>query len=188
MTNEKIIFILIAVLLPFLGFAGSKHLQLASALGAGEIGVDTTTISGYQFFKKKGIQFDSTSNVALYNEVIQWIGVPYRYAGRTKAGVDCSGFAGVIYNAIYSIKLPGGAQNIFKIVTPVKKDQLKEGDLVFFKIRHSYISHVGVYLKNGKFVHATTYGKNVSISDLSENYYKTYFYSGGRIEKTTVVN
>jgi len=52
---------------------------------------------------------------------------------------------------------------------------------VFFKINRSYISHVGIYLANNKFIHETSWGHGVQISDLNENYYKTYYFSAGRI-------
>lgn len=138
---------------------------------------DTLNCKGYQFFKKKGIIFDSTSNIKLYNEVYGWLGVPYRYGGRSKAGTDCSGFASQIYKIVYNINLGGSAGDIFRKLKVVDKLNLKEGDLVFFKIRHSGISHVGIYLSNNKFIHATSYGKCVTISDLNEPYYKRYYFS-----------
>ena len=60
------------------------------------------------------------------------------------------------------------------------KTKLREGDLVFFKIGRGYISHVGVYLSNNKFIHATSYGRTVTVSDLDEAYYKRYYFSAGR--------
>jgi len=144
---------------------------------------DSSMITGYNYFKRHGVKFDSLTNIKLYNEVIKWIGVPYRHAGKTKYGVDCSGFVTQIYNLIYSRKLGGGAGDIFKLTSPIDKKDLKEGDLVFFKIRHSSISHVALYLSNNKFVHATTaYG--VRIDDLDTPYYLRYYLSCGRIVPT----
>ena len=65
------------------------------------------------------------------------------------------------------------------MVNPVGKDDLKEGDLVFFKIHSRRISHVGIYLGNNKFAHASSRG--VAISSLDDNYYSRYFYKGGRL-------
>jgi lipoprotein Spr len=67
-------------------------------------------------------------------------------------------------------------------VKPIKKSALKEGDLVFFKIKQKRISHVGVYVGNNKFAHASVQN-GVIISDLDEPYYKMYFYKGGRVER-----
>jgi len=144
---------------------------------------DSTKCYGYKYFKNKGITFDSTSNLSLYNELYTWLGVPYVYGGRSKSGTDCSGFAGAIYKAIYTVNLPGGAQNIYNVLKPVKKNELKEGDLVFFKINSYSISHVGIYLANNKFIHATSWGKSITVSDLSEPYYQRYYFSAGRYEK-----
>lgn len=141
---------------------------------------DSSMVTGYNYFKRHGIVFDSLTNKNLYNEVIKWIGTPYRWAGKTRYGVDCSGFVTQIYNSIYSIKLGGGAGDIFKLTTPIEKKDLKEGDLVFFKIRHNHISHVALYLSNNKIIHATTaYG--VRIDDLNAPYYLRYYFSCGRI-------
>ena len=66
------------------------------------------------------------------------------------------------------------------MVNPVNKEDLKEGDLVFFKIKSKAISHVGVYLGNNKFAHASS-SRGVMISNLNEAYWKRYYYKGGRL-------
>jgi lipoprotein Spr len=65
------------------------------------------------------------------------------------------------------------------MVNPIDKNELQEGDLVFFKIKSSSISHIGVYIGNNKFAHAATRG--VMISNLDEPYWKRYYYKGGRL-------
>lgn len=125
---------------------------------------------------------DSIANEKLYETVEEWLGAPYCYAGKSKNGVDCSGFATVLYRLAYGILLEGGAADIYPKTEPVSKNELQEGDLVFFKIRKTRISHVGVYLANNKFAHASTQ-LGVIISDLDEAYYKKYYFGGGRIKR-----
>lgn len=150
---------------------------------ANHVKFDSLNCKGYKYFISKGILFDSTSNLKLYNEVYDWLGVPYRYGGRSKSGADCSGFASQIYKHVYNISVGGSAADIYKRLMPIEKADLKEGDLVFFKIKYARISHVGVYLSNNKFIHATSFGKSVTVSDLNENYYKRYYYSAGRVKE-----
>ena len=123
---------------------------------------------------------DSASTPYLFYLVYDWVGTRYKYAGRSKKGIDCSGFVGEMYRNTYCINLSGGSRDIWPTVSPVEKKDLKEGDILFFKIKRGQISHVGIYLGNNKFAHASVaYG--VIISDLDEDYYKKYFYKGGRI-------
>lgn len=133
------------------------------------------------FYRSKGVDLDPVcSQIELYREVYAWMGVRYRYAGLTKKGVDCAGFVRNICNSIYGTKLSGSAGHHFKHCVPIDRSELEEGDLVFFKIRKSYISHVGIYLGNGKFAHAAVHG-GVTISSLSEAYYNKYYYLSGRL-------
>lgn len=119
----------------------------------------------------------------LYSFINDWYGVPYKYGGCQKTGVDCSCFADNLYKDVYHQKLGRTAGEIYKECDKVKLERIKEGDLVFFKINSSSISHVGVYLKDNKFVHAST-SKGVMISDLNETYYKKYFYTAGRLKES----
>jgi lipoprotein Spr len=160
-------------------------LPLASFAGKGDGTVDSVKCKGYHYFVSKGIQFDSTSNLKLYNEVYGWLGVPYRYGGRSKRGADCSGFASLVYKSVYSIYVGGSAGCIYKELKPIEKSELKEGDLIFFSFNHRYIAHVGIYLSNNKFIHETSWGKGVRISDLDEAYYKRFYFSAGRYEENT---
>ena len=120
-------------------------------------------------------------NIKLYSFVDEWYGVPYKYGGKNKSGIDCSNFTASLFNSVYSKPITGSSSSIYQQCKIISKSNLEEGDLVFFKIDGDKISHVGVYLQNNKFVHATT-KKGVMIDDLDEAYYKKYFYKAGRLK------
>ena len=130
-----------------------------------------------------GLDIDSCSYIPLYTLLYKWLGTPYKYAGNTKKGIDCSGFTKAVISEAYHTKLRGSSRDIYSKCKSVDKDELYEGDLVFFKINKSNISHIGIYLQDGYFVHASV-SKGVMINNLSETYYKKYFYSGGRLAKS----
>ncbi|PJB15311.1 MAG: glycoside hydrolase [Flavobacteriales bacterium CG_4_9_14_3_um_filter_32_8] len=133
------------------------------------------------FLCTKGIEIDSCDYPLLYDELYNWINTPYRYAGNTANGIDCSGLVKQLYNKIYNISLSGGSKDIFNQVIAISNiNELIEGDIVFFKIRKNRISHVGIFLKDGFFIHSSVQ-RGVIISHLSEPYYQKYYFSGGRI-------
>ncbi|MBN8703258.1 MAG: C40 family peptidase [Bacteroidetes bacterium] len=141
---------------------------------------ETAISKVHSYFESKQLNLDSAETEYLYYKIFDWIGTKYKYSGETKKGIDCSGFVTMLYENIYCMALSGGSKDIYKRTVPVDKNSIKEGDLVFFKIRKGQISHVGIYLQNNKFAHATVHG-GVMISDLNEPYYKKYFFSCGRI-------
>lgn len=122
------------------------------------------------------------SNVMLYRFIDEWYGVKYRMGGTTKKGVDCSAFVQHLYQYVFGYNILRTACLQFKESKKIAKDDLKEGDLVFFKVGTSRISHVGVYLRNNFFVHSAS-SKGVSIANLSNAYWSRYFAGGGRIVK-----
>lgn len=123
-------------------------------------------------------------NRKLYDECRQWLGVPYLYGGQDKDGTDCSGFVMQVYKAVYDRKIERNSARIFeRNCEEIDKDELREGDLVFFVTgRTGRISHVGLYLKDGKFVHASS-SRGVRVSDLGENYYVKHFKCAGRVRR-----
>ncbi len=120
-------------------------------------------------------------NKKLYFFIDDWYGTPYKYGGKNKEGIDCSNFVSSLFNEVYKKTLTGNSASVFNECKIVSKENLQEGDLVFFKIENDNISHIGVYLQNNKFVHATV-KKGVMIDDLDEPYYKKYFFKAGRIK------
>lgn len=129
-----------------------------------------------------GVDIKLEDNHKLYIEAANWIGVPYRSGSDSKRGTDCSGFVYQIYRKVYHRQVPRNTDDLKKKSNKVAKRNLREGDLVFFTSSRSRkkVAHVGIYLKNGKFVHAST-SKGVIVSNLSENYYTQHWISGGRI-------
>lgn len=118
---------------------------------------------------------DSKFNTQLENYIQDWIGVPYKYGGLGKNGIDCSGFTLTVFNDVYNYELPRTALDQYNSGRKISSTYLNEGDLVFFRgVRGTGIDHVGIYLSDDKFVHAST-SVGVTISDLSEEYYAKRF-------------
>jgi cell wall-associated NlpC family hydrolase len=112
----------------------------------------------------------------------QWYGAPYHYGGTTKDGIDCSAFTSLLMADVYNIHhLPRMSHDQYNSSQRVTKKNLREGDLVFFHTRGKShkVTHVGVYLYNNRFVHASIAG--VQISDLSEGYYLQHYAGAGRV-------
>lgn len=135
-----------------------------------------------QLSRKMGIAVSTKDDLFLYEEAASWLGTPYRYGGTSRGGVDCSGFTGNIYRKVYRVKLHRSVNDIYtKDIEKVRRGQLREGDLVFFKLSGKRKpSHMGIYLKDGYFIHAST-SKGVMISSLNSDYYRKSFVSGGRV-------
>lgn len=117
----------------------------------------------------------------LLAHVDEWYGTRYRLGGTTKAGIDCSAFVQAVYVSAFALTLPRTAKEQYKASRIISSTELKEGDLVFFNTRGG-VSHVGIYLQNNKFIHAST-SQGVTVSDMYDPYYMRRFIGAGRIEK-----
>jgi len=102
----------------------------------------------------------------------RFLGTPYRYGGMSeKNGFDCSGLTLTAYR-LNGLELPRSSGEQYRVGRPVPRAQLRPGDLVFFAISGSRISHVGIYVGDGRFIHAPRRGKPVAVSRLDDNYYR----------------
>lgn len=136
---------------------------------------------GYLYYSQLlGINLEPTSNIKLYEFIYKWLGTPYKFGGSSENGIDCSGFTKVVYKHVFDFLTARNSSEIHKDTRQIEKNELKEGDLVFFKIKSKTINHLGIYLGNNKFVHASL-SNGVVISDLTEAYYTRYYYTSGRI-------
>ncbi|HQP90296.1 MAG TPA: C40 family peptidase [Bacteroidales bacterium] len=138
-----------------------------------------STISKYEV--KWGVDLPDDADTNLIKEIDSWLGVPYKYGGKDKSGTDCSGMVFSIYNNVYGFSLNRSSYDIIQNVIKVPIEEAKFGDLVFFKIYKNRVSHVGIYLGDKKFIHASTQ-LGVRIDSLEMPYYRDRFYMAGRIK------
>lgn len=132
---------------------------------------------------KLGIEISDGDDVELYAESAKWLGVPYKYGGNTAKGIDCSGLVVKIYDSVYNKKLYRSSADILdKNCKRISKSKLRAGDLVFFATgkNKKRVNHVGIYFKEGKFIHSST-SKGVIVSSLHDNYYVRTYISAGRV-------
>lgn len=115
---------------------------------------------------------------ALIRRAMGYLGAPYRRGGSSARGFDCSGFALHIYRQ-FGVNLPHSSAAQSQVGKPVARHELQPGDLVFFRTRGRRISHVGIYIGNGKFIHASSSRGRVRIDSLTEGYYNKR-YAGAR--------
>ena len=119
---------------------------------------------------------DNSTRKILLKEFRKWEGTPHKMGGNSKRGIDCSGFAHYMYGKVFSIEIPRSTKLLFREGVKIKKSQLSPGDLVLFK-PPTYPRHVGIYVGDNKFIHAST-TKGVMMSDLDNPYwFKCYFMS-----------
>ncbi|MBB6235833.1 lipoprotein Spr/probable lipoprotein NlpC [Pedobacter sp. AK013] len=119
-------------------------------------------------------------NKSLYRFITDWTGVKYRFGGLDKSGIDCSGFAFLLEKEIYGVTLPRISREQANVVKRKNIDNLKEGDLVFFSFGGNDVDHVGVYLNNGFFVHAST-TRGVIVDDLTLPAYQRVLVKSGSV-------
>lgn len=109
---------------------------------------------------------------------LQQVGTPYRYGGRSPTGFDCSGLVHYAY-ASAGLSIPRTTAGQWAQLTPVSDRDMRTGDLLFFNI-DGKMSHVGLYIGNGRFVHAPSSGKRVTVERLDTRYYSKAFIRAGR--------
>jgi hypothetical protein len=125
-------------------------------------------------------EVERLEDTRLLTAVDNWYGVRYKYGGSSKAGVDCSAFVSAVYLSAYGITLSRISADQYKYARHIAPDALKEGDLVFFHIRGKGVSHVGIYLRNNKFIHASV-RDGVRVDDLGMGFYRDHLIGGGRM-------
>lgn len=160
--------------------------------GSGKKSSGTTTVSvtGNEAYNPLQFKYailtnspvEELTNQRLLNFMDHWYGVPYHYGGTSEDGIDCSAFASQLISDVYKVnQLPRMSADQYKASRRVPKKDLREGDLVFFHTlgKGHKVTHVGVYLYNNRFVHASIAG--VQISDLGEGYYMKHYIGAGRV-------
>jgi len=113
-----------------------------------------------------------------------WMGVRYRKGGTTAQGIDCSAFTASVLSAYAGIHLPRTCREQYQQYPKVNKSEIQIGDLLFFRTRGRAVSHVGIYLGNNKFVHASS-SNGVVVSSRSEPYFSTRFAGARRVPKSS---
>jgi cell wall-associated NlpC family hydrolase len=131
--------------------------------------------------KLKDFNVTLTPREKILFEVIKYLDTPYKYGGNSSKGIDCSAFTKQVFENSVTLDLPRSAREQYGVGEKISKDELKFGDLVFFNTRRrNNPGHVGIYLGDNQFVHASrTLG--VTVSSLDEKYYKTRYIGARRV-------
>ncbi len=156
-------------------FLCGGFLLLAGAASAGEA---TDPAASEQTVLSSSI--DKASDMLAY--ALGLVGVNYKYGGKSpETGLDCSGFVSYVYKQAAGLVLPHNARAISMFGQKITISELQPGDLVFYNtMRHAY-SHVGIYLGENKFVHASVTGRGVEVVNMNENYWVKRFNGARRV-------
>lgn len=124
---------------------------------------------------------DSPTVRRLMDEAQSWLGTGYKWGGTDRTGVDCSGFITAVYERALGIRLPRNSRDQMDYCSMIKREQLQQGDLVFFTVRGgNEVGHVGIYVGQGNMIHSSS-SNGVVISSLDNPYYVTNYAGSGRI-------
>jgi cell wall-associated NlpC family hydrolase len=123
---------------------------------------------------------EKISDQKMMDVILSYLGTPYVYGGDSKSGIDCSAFTGAVYDQSVNMKLPRTTADQVKLGEPVLRDDLKFGDLMFFNTTGSNPSHVGIYIGDDLFAHASE-AFGVTISSIESSYYKKRYTEARRV-------
>jgi cell wall-associated NlpC family hydrolase len=160
---------IVAVLAGCVSAGGGRHAD-SEAYGLGDDGyADATPLS-------------ARSNDVLIR-AIGLVGTPYRYGGNTpQGGFDCSGLVGFVFRDAAGVALPRSTRELIDIDAPsVPRDALQPGDLVYFNPNGGRVSHIGIYVGEGRFVHAPSRGGTVRLDSLASDYWTRHFVTAKRV-------
>lgn len=118
--------------------------------------------------------YGSSGQQSILKEAYRYLGVPYKFGGETTNGLDCSSFVQHCYAAL-GINLPRTAHEQIAVGSPVAPDSLQAADRLYFSSRDGRISHTGIYIGDGYFIHASSSKHGVAVSRLDEAYYRSRF-------------
>jgi cell wall-associated NlpC family hydrolase len=119
----------------------------------------------------------------LVSSAMSFLGVPYKYGGNSveSGGFDCSGFVRAVYEQSIGKVLPRRASDQASATEIIDRQELKPGDLVFFNTMRRAFSHVGIYVGDGKFIHAPRAGATVRVEDMRQAYWQKRFNGARRV-------
>ena len=145
---------------------------LLAACGGGRHRADAPLVAG-------------TPRAGAANEVLframSLVGTPYRHGGNTpEGGFDCSGLVGYVYRSVLGMELPRVSRQMATSGEAVERTALVPGDLVFFG-RRGRVNHVGIYVGEGRFLHAPSRGKDVRVDSLATGYWSGRYLQGRRV-------
>lgn len=132
-----------------------------------------------------GRSLTTREQTELVKEAKRWLGTKYKYGGHSRSGTDCSGMVMEVYRKVCDVALPRSSREQQAYCKDISKKDLEKGDLVFFATgRGKTVSHVGMYIGDGKIVHASA-SKGVVVSHLDDKYYVRTYHSSGRVFAST---
>ncbi len=162
-----------------------RRAALASAVAVALAGASLAQAAEHRSLRTAATEaashvWTSAQDIAVY--ALSLIGVKYKFGGNTPAsGLDCSGLVRYVFQEVTGVTLPRTSREMSGVGTKVKRDDLVPGDLVFFNTRRFPNSHVGIYLGDGRFIHAPSRGGDVEIATLDATYWRKRFDGARRL-------
>ena len=150
-----------------------------SLIELGSSAIEKLSSLQFKYAMMINVDMESLKNISLLNFIEEWFGTRYKYGGTSKKGIDCSALTGGLFMAVYGFALPRTARQQYDQSEKISREDLKEGDLVFFNTTGG-VSHVGFYLENDYFVHASS-SQGVTITSLNDPYFAKRYIGAGRI-------
>lgn len=162
------------------GEAPEPHTAAYKTTVPSAAGIESAERVQFKFALLLDAEVETLENLQLLRLMDEWLDTRYRLGGTSKEGIDCSALMQVVYSAVYGKTLPRTSREQYNLSTRIAAEELKEGDLVFFGTGGD-VSHVGFYLRNNKFFHASSSG--VMVSDLGEDYWSRRYLGAGRVDE-----